>query len=340
MMSLYVDKSFVSRISMRLDKFSQKGDYLWNFRCPICGDSRKNKFKARGFIYRQKNDLFYKCHNCSASTSFGNFLKSIDSNIYKEYRLETYKETSHSNTPKPDFSVFQTYSNTSEKLDSKKIDLPSIKSLPENHIAKEFLRKRQIPKEYSTKLYYAENFKSFVEDILPEIHYNLIEDRRIIIPFYNEKNELQGFQGRDLGNSKIKYITIKVDEDCKKVFGLDTVDLSKKVYVVEGPIDSMFLDNGIAMMDSALYRAPMIVGSADYVFIYDNEPRNAQIIRNMRKTITMGFDIFIWPKNIVEKDINDMILSGNSKSDIKSLIDRYTFSDLKAKMEFEIWQKT
>ena len=339
-MSLYVDKSFIPRISPRLDKFSQKSDYLWNFRCPLCGDSRKNKLKARGFIYKQKNGLFYKCHNCSASTSFGNFLKSLDPNIYKEYRLETYKETSHSNTPKPDFDAFRTYSNTVEKLDSIKIDLPSINTLPENHIAKEFLRNRRIPKEYSTKLYYSDNFKSFVEDILPESHYNLIEDRRIVIPFYDVNGNLQGFQGRDLGNSRIKYITIKVVKDCLKVFGLDTVNLTRKVYVVEGPLDSLFLDNGIAMMDSALYRAPLMVGQADYTFIYDNESRNKQIVQNMRKTINMGLDICIWPKNIVEKDINDMILSGNSALVIQSLIDSNTFSDLRAKMEFEVWQKT
>jgi len=339
-MSLYVDKSFIPRISPRLDKFSQKGDYLWNFRCPLCGDSQKNKLKARGFIYKQKNDLFYKCHNCSSSTSFGNFLKTLDPVLYKEYRLETYKETSHSNTPKPDFSAFQTYSNTIEKLNTIRIDLPTIKSLPEGHIAKEFLRKRQIPKEYSTKFHYSENFKSFVGEILPDSHYNLVEDRRIVIPFYDERGALQGFQGRALGNSQIKYITIKVVEGCRKVFGLERVDMSKRVYVVEGPIDSIFLDNGIAMMDSSLYRAPLVLGAAEYVFIYDNEPRNKQIVQNMRKTITMGLDICIWPKNIEEKDINDMILSGISASMVKDCIDRYTFSNLKAKMEFEVWQKT
>ena len=339
-MSLYVDKSFIPRISMRLDKFAQKGDYLWNFRCPLCGDSRKNKLKARGFIYKQKNGLFYKCHNCSASTSFGNFLKSLDPNLYKEYRLETYKETSHSNTPKPDFSAFQTYSNTNEKLNTKKIDLPTIKSLPEGHIAKDFLRNRQIPKEYSTKFYYSDNFKSFVSEILPDSDYNLIEDRRIVIPFYDESGALQGFQGRDLGNSRIKYITIKVVEGSRKVFGLETVDLTRKVYVVEGPLDSIFLNNGIAMMDSALYRAPLVVGAADYTFIYDNESRNKQIVQNMRKTITMGLDICIWPKNVEEKDINDMVLSGISASMVQGIIDKHTHSGLKAKMEFEAWQKT
>ena len=59
-MSSYIDLKFINEISGRLGQFKKKGDYLFNFRCPHCGDSKKSKTKARAYLYQVKNDLFYK----------------------------------------------------------------------------------------------------------------------------------------------------------------------------------------------------------------------------------------------------------------------------------------
>lgn len=340
-MALYIDKKFVSLISNRLERFSQKSDYLWNFRCPVCGDSHKNRLKARGYIYRRKNDLFFSCHNCGTSLSFGNLLKSIDRNLYSEYQMERYKSDSHSNVAKPDFS----WAKEQPKFDSNvtaKINLPTIKSLPENHVAKRYILERKLPRESLDQIFYASDFKSFVKEILPNYDkFNSLYDKeeRIIFPYYDEKNILIGLQGRAIGSSKVKYITIKLDEDNKKVFGLDKVDFTKTVYVVEGPIDSLFLHNSIAMMDASLYNAILLLGDHDYVFVFDNEPRNKEIVKHMQKAIDMKRKVCIWPKNLVQKDINDMILSGMTSAEIQGIIDRNTHQDLKAKLEFELWKK-
>lgn len=334
-MSVFIDKKYLLFVSSRLPQFKQKSPDLYNFRCTFCGDSKKNKLKARGYVYRRKSDMFYTCHNCGLSTSFGKFLKTVDPTLYQEYQLERYKNESSGNTKQPDFSLAKT-----KPVFHKTINLPSIDSLSENHPAKIFLSKRKIPSEKNKNIFYAQDFAAFIDEILPENDKNLQKnDERIVIPFYDEKNILQGVQGRTISNSSIRYITITLGEESKKVYGLNTVDLSKKIYVVEGPLDSLFLQNSIAVMDASLYRVMPLVGSYDYVFIWDNEPRNKEIVKHMKKAIDMDCNVCVWPNNIESKDINDMILDGYSPSEIQSIIDRNTFSDLRAKLEYEQWKK-
>lgn len=333
---MYIDKKYVSLVSTKLERFKQKSEFLWNFRCPICGDSHKNKLKTRGYFYRRKSDLFFQCHNCGTSLSIGNFLKTIDKSLYREYQLERYKNESAGNTAKPDFSwakvkpVFDT---------APKINLPTIDSLPEEHAAKQYLLKRKISREHLKTIYYAASFKAFVLEMLPDYEKTLYDESRIIFPFYDQNKKLLGFQGRAVSESKIKYITVKMDEDFTKIYGLDRVDLTKRIYVVEGPIDSLFLQNSLATMDASLYNITLLLGNYDYVFIHDNEPRNSAITKQMAKTISHRKNIFIWPQNVVAKDINDWILTGATPSEIQSIIDTNTFNDLRAKLEFDRWRK-
>lgn len=333
-MSLYIDKKFVSLVSTKLERFKQKSEYLWTFRCPICGDSHKNKAKTRGYFYRRKSDLFFTCHNCGTSLSVGNFLKTIDPSLYREYQLERYKNESTGNVAKPDFTIAKT-----KPVFKKRVELPTINSLPEDHAAKQYLLKRKIPRDRLDDIYYAASFKPFVLELLPDYEKTLYDEPRIVFPFYDEAKNMLGFQGRALGESKVKYITVKLDDDNRKVFGLDRVDFNKKIYVVEGPIDSLFLQNSLATMDASLYNITLLLGNHDYVFIHDNEPRNAAIVKQMAKTISQNKNIFIWPSHIKEKDINDWIMSGATPSEIQSIIDRNTFCDLRAKLEFERWKK-
>ena len=87
-----VDSKYIGLVSSRLQKFKKVKSDLYNFRCPICGDSQKNKNKTRGYLYPVKNNTNFKCHNCGASMSFNNFLKELDSVLYKQYTLEKFKE--------------------------------------------------------------------------------------------------------------------------------------------------------------------------------------------------------------------------------------------------------
>ena len=336
-MSLYIDRKYVSLLSPRLEKFHQKSEYLWNFRCPICGDSSRNRLKMRGYLYRRKSDLFFTCHNCGTNSSFGNFLKTVDRPLYSAYQMERFKEESGGNVAKPDFSEAKGLPVFEKKVE---IKLPSVESLDDKHSAKHYVKDRKIPKDKWNAIYYANDFEEFVKEILPEYDKTLYNEPRLILPFYDEKNILLGFQGRALVKSSVKYITIKLSDDNKKVYGLNTIDKSKKTYVVEGPIDSLFLTNAIAMMDASLYNAVATVGDLNYTFIYDNEPRTKDIVKHMQKTIDLGKDICIWPKLVEDcKDINEMVTRMFSPSAIQAIIDNNTYSGIRAKLEFEKWRK-
>ena len=334
-MSVFIDRTFLLRISKKLLRFTQKKDDLYQFRCPLCGDSLKDKTKSRGFIYRKNDDYFYMCHNCGISTTFYNFLKQVEPNLVKEYSLERYKNSSNytiSKEHKPDM-VFE------KPKFKKSLGIPNISSLPDEHFAKVYVSNRKIPKEHWNDLYYAEDFKKFVNDDLnveKTLHDN---DKRLVIPFYDKENNLIGLQGRSLSNSKMRYITIKMDGAEHKVFGLNNINEKRKIKVLEGPIDSLFIPNSIAITSSNLEYSEQIFDKSKLVLIFDNEPRNVEILRLMEHAIDNHFNICIWPEMITEKDVNDMILSGFTIEDINDIIEKNTFVNLRAKMEFINWKK-
>jgi len=321
----YVDSKYIGLLSPRLGKFARKKDGLYNFRCPYCGDSQKNKNRARGYLYRHKSDHNFKCHNCGVSRSFTYFLKDIDESLYKEYLLERYKEglTGKATVaPEPEFKFEKP--NFSKPL----FDLPTIKKLNTTHPARQYLSQRKIPEEYFSKLYYAEDYNAWAG--IP----NSYKESRIIIPLLSQKNELFGYQARSLNpKSKLRYLTNIFNKTYPKLFGLERVNENETVYVTEGPFDSMFIENGVAMcgadVDISNY-------NWDIVYIFDNEPRNKQICDRMAKVIDSGNKIVIWKSTIKEKDINDMVLAGK---DVKQIIQCTTFGGLEAKIKFQEWKK-
>lgn len=277
------------------------------------------------------------CHNCGASTTFYNFLEKVDQTLVKEYALERYKqgETGNNNYAKPNFEEFK----TAAPVFQKSLDLPSIESLPEIHFAKTYVISRQIPEEAYSKLYYAEDFKAFVESLGIEKEGLIDNDKRLVIPFYDQDKNLVAFQGRALGQSKLRYITVKVDETKNKLFGLDRINQDKMIYVVEGPIDSMFLENAVATADSHLEAAANVLQKSNITLIFDNEPRNKEICKQIDRAIDNHFNVVIWPEFVDSKDINDMILDGFSPDEIQDIISKNTFVNLRAKAEFVNWKK-
>jgi transcription elongation factor Elf1 len=335
-MSVFIDRSFLLQLSPKLQRFTKKKDDLYNFRCPLCGDSQKNKLKSRGYVYRKKNDYFFMCHNCGASTTFFNFLKQVDPNLVKEYQLERYKngETGNNNYPKPDFEEAKTPKPTFKQS----VNLPTIDSLPEAHFAKVYVQSRRIPETFHSQLYYAEDFATFIQDlgIEKELHK---EDKRLVIPFYDADKKLIAIQGRSLGESKLRYITLKLDDDGHKFFGLDRINQDEMIYVVEGPIDSMFLENAVATADSNLESITNLFDRSKVTLVFDNEPRNKEIVKKIDEAIEKHYNVVIWPEMIESKDINDMVLEGFSPDEIQDIISKNTFVNLRAKAEFIRWKK-
>ena len=318
-----IDVKYINIISFKFSKFKKVKNNLYNFRCPICGDSQKNKNKARGYLYQVKNATNYKCHNCGVTTSFSNFLKQIDPNIYKQYSFEKFKE---GHTGK-NFSTEEPKFEFKKPEFKQKLDLPKAS---ENDAARQYLENRKLN---PNKFYYADKFKSWINSIKKVFDDTIKDEPRIIIPLFYQ-NTLVGVQGRALNSNKIKYITVMFNDEAPKIYGLDEVQKSKTTYITEGPFDSTFIPNSIAMCGADGDVGKW--GVSNRVWIYDNEPRNKDIVSRISKCISDGEKVVIWPSSINEKDINDMILSGLNVQDV---IESNTYSGLEAKLKFTTWKK-
>ena len=328
----YIDTKYLNIISPYLQQFKKKGDNLWNFRCPYCGDSQKSRTKARGFVFRKKNDLFFKCHNCGVGASLGNLVKTVDSKTYKDYIFERYKKGVETrSSPQPEFKFNAPMFRKKGILEG----LQSIKNLPDDHPARQIVERRKLPVESLSDLYLCESFFKFTNSIIKGKFPSLDGDHpRLIIPFRDESGEVFAYQGRAFGNEQPKYITIKIDEEREKIFGLDKVDKSKPILVVEGPLDSLFLDNCIAVAGADFSNI-----KGNLTVIYDNEPRNKEINKQIEKTIDQGKSVCLWPDHMKEKDINDMIIAGYSKKEVQEIITNNTFSGASAKLRFAEWRR-
>ena len=319
-----VDSKYIGLVSSRLQKFKRVKTDLYNFRCPICGDSQKNKNKTRGYLYRVKNNTNFKCHNCGASMSFNNFLRDIDTTLHKQYTLEKFKE---GHTGK-NFVVEAPKLEFKKPVFKKSINLPKASSNP---VAAEYLRNRKIDPD---KFYYADKFMEWTNTQKQTFDTINRDEARIVIPMYDKTKNLIGFQGRALGKSFTKYITVMLDEESPKIYGLDSVDEKLPIYVVEGPFDSTFISNSVALCGSDGDMG--YFEGSDVVLVYDNEPRNREIVNRIGKCISKGQSVVIWPNGILEKDINDMVIAGH---DVMSMVKLNTHSGLQAKIKFNNWKK-
>ena len=125
-----------------------------------------------------------------------------------------------------------------------------------------------------------------------------------------------------------------INDDAPKIYGLDKVNETKPIYIIEGPFDSTLVENSVAMCGSDIDIRTF--GWSNYIWVYDNEPRNGEIVNRISKTIDRGEQVVIWPSGIEDKDINDMILSGH---DIMSILKSNIYSNLEAKIKFNNWKK-
>ena len=319
-MSLYIDLKFIMMLSPRLDKFKKVRDNLFNFRCPYCGDSQKFRNKARGYFYRKKNDFFFRCHNCGKGTTFSKVLQYVDVEMHKEFIMEKFRGTEKTDEVEYNFKAPKF-----KKKDPKLKDLVPINKLTTTHPARQVVETRKIPEKHFDKLFLVHRFYEWAQISSNQDH------PRLVIPFYNEDGEVFAAQGRAFGKEQPKYLTTKFD-DKPKIFGLERVDWNRKVYVVEVPIDSLFIHNCLAVAGSDFQHIPQ----DGVVVILDNESRSMEIVKKMANLVDNNYELVIWPSDIKENDLNDMALAG---LDIQTIIDNNTFSGLEAKLKLAAWKR-
>ena len=324
-------------LSTRLDRFAIKSysPYKANLRCPICGDSQKSKVKARGWILDKDNKAFYYCHNCGVSLKFDRFLQTIDPSLYNEYVIDSKIERDLLN-PKPikPLDKLTMKKPAFQKGKSPLLKIKKVSSLKQNHPVKKYLQKRQIPTNVHYKLYYASKFNDWVNSIIPN-KLSSKDEPRLVLPFIDEKGNMFGFTGRAFDPNSLRYLTIMIDEDKPKIFGLNEIDFHKQYYVVEGPIDSLFIRNAVAMA-GADGNSKGLENIENAVYVFDNEPRNGEIVKRMERVLERGNKVVIWPESIIDKDINDMFVSG---LDPQAIIDSNIYSGLEGKLKLSYWRK-
>ena len=330
----WIDLKYLGLLSSKLPLYCMKSSnpFLAASRCPICGDSKKNPLKKRAYYFQQKDKIFMKCHNCGISKSISGLLSDLDPILKKEYDLEVFTEKN------PKAVALEVTKREETVTDNPLKKIKKISQLHPDHPAKKYVISRKIPYNQHYRLYYTDNFFSWTNSIIPDKFSSTKKDEsRLIIPFFDKNKKMFGYQGRSLSpNAKIRYYTIMFGEN-DKVFGLDQINFDDHVYVVEGPIDSLFLPNCLAMAGADLNTE--MLDKNKTTIIFDNEPRNQEILKRMRKYIDSGYTVCIWPSSVKQKDINDMILSGMNINKLLDIINENSYKELNAQLRFAMWSK-
>lgn len=334
-----IEETYIQNIAGSVRNFKKTGPLKYKFSCPICGDSKKYRSMARGNFYMYKGEWMYNCYNCGKSYPFGKFLELYFPDLYDDYIFDKFGYSKKKKKSDYELPVMKR-----EKPKFKSLLLSGDDIMPLNaameHEAVEYLKSRDMTDEMIDSLYYTENFAKWVNDtLIPNKFKNTDRpDPRIVIPFLSLDNRLIGVQGRSTQKDiekRYRYMTIKlIHEDEPLLYGLDKVDQSKDVFVLEGPIDAMFIDNAVAWAGGSLDK---VDGVLYPILVWDNEPRNKDINKQIQKAINIGHRIVVWPKNNHKKDINDMILAG-MEIDAKYLKEN-TYKGLEAQLMFDQWRK-
>ena len=340
---LWLDRKYLSRIVSLVEQGKWKNDNTLNHRCNYCGDSQKNQFKARGFHFTIGQNFVYKCHNCGHSTSSVNFLKDHFPIIHKEYLKEWLTETGKK--PKKSQKMLSAnefkFTPNEELLNMKKVDLSAVAfKIPDKVVAQEFVDSRQIPKERQEELWFTPQAQTL--HLLSNKYKDRVlgNDPRVILPFIDEDGELVGITGRAINDSPLRYLTMRFLDDVPLIYNIQNVDKTKTIYVTEGPIDSLFLPNSIAVGGSDFKKIDDSL-KENAIIIYDNEPRNTEIIKKIEEVIDLGYNVCIWNERKVSefKDINDMILGGLTQNEVVEIINSNNYSGLSAKAKLQEYKK-
>ena len=333
-MSYFIDVKYLNQVGHRLPLFKKKKTDLWNCRCIICGDSKTNKKKARGYFYRQKNDLYYKCHNCLVGQHFGTFLKNFDSFTYQQYVFERYSKGENGPKAHHDAESFMKFEEPVFHKDLLSQVATSLDKLPDDNEAVQYCKSRKIPLDKFSQLYYIPSVKDIMK-IAPQYDIKT-EEPRLLLPFHDETGELVGLTMRALRNESLRYIMIKIQEDAPLIFGMKNIDRTKPITIVEGPIDSLFLENCLAVAGTGFSKIDALDLPKELItIVFDNQSRNKEVCKHVEKYIKLNYKVFIWPCGIVEKDVNECVESGR---EIQQLIREHTYQGLMAQLKFTEWK--
>lgn len=336
----YIDVNYIHIIGSTIKGFQSVKRNVWVGRCPVCGDSKKHRAKKRFYIYGRKGSFFVYCHNCLLSHTLWKYLELYRPDLFPEYKRETLFDSLNSGPRKrrdDSQTVLEKLGSTRAPLKSELAGTVPCSSLSDDHQAIRYLKDRCFSDDMISRLCYAEDFLVTAQSVDSTLeNKQALKAPRIVIPFRDREGNIAMIQGRSLNpKDNLKYLSIKAHDDIEKVYGRSEVDYEKTVYCVEGPLDSMFVDNCLATCDANLTK----VEDAD-TYIWDNEPRSRDICKFMEGAIEDGNRLVIWPFSPdIKIDINDLIKKGISRQKLMSIIHENTYHGIRAKAAFMRWKR-
>ncbi len=349
-----LQEKYLTQASGFLERFTKKDLGLYNCKCPFCGDSDVVT-KTRGYIFDTNNGYRYYCHNCGTNYNFRNFLKNLSEQLFADYRKELFLAKGSRKAPENPYSLRK--KEPIPEVNKHLSGLQKVSQLAPDHPCKRYVIGRLIPTTHHHRLYWCPEFKAWTNTMVPgkfdqdNLKY---DEGRLVMPLMDEKGVMFGFTGRSINpDTRLRYIQIMLDEDKPKLYGLEKVNLNKRFFALEGGIDSLFLPNAIASAGGSIQAElnRIFFDRANCSILYDNEPRNAHVVRNMEKAVNAGYRLTFWPSYIREKDINSYILSeiedkhiptekiqGVIEGLMAELIS-HTYSGLAALLKLKTWKK-
>lgn len=342
-MSAFLQYKYVTQVLDILDKAKKTGNNLYNFRCPFCGDSEKNQNKRRGYLIQKDGEFHFYCHNCGISKSFSSFLYEVSPELSKQYRKElAFEHLGVRKERESSEDLAKLCSKQSRRIQKSNKYLISLDKLTDDHPARTYLESRRVPKERYSRVSYCSDFRNLIKDTFGESKYDprQLPETGIVFELRDLTNpdSLIGYQIRSINSNvpKSKRFKICKEDNIPGVFGIDRILPGKQIYVTEGPIDSLFLPNCIAVFGASLWRA----GIQDAIYINDCEPRNLNVVKQIKSTIEKGYKTVLLPHRYEGLDINDIVCQNKlSETEILDLINRYAFSGLRARIEFSNWSR-
>lgn len=323
---------YANMVGGRLERFRRVGDGQFNFRCPMCGDSQTSKTKARGYLFINDKPN-YHCFKCGEHYRFAEFLELIAPDLHQEYVFERFRDGSSGPEPngarqrtKPAETPSEPQEHPLEQF------LTQLTDLNPGHKARKYVEDRLIPREQYDRLRFVNKW-GLIDTRYP------VGDARLVLSFRNRYGSLVALTGRSLDDKEPRYVTKTLMQDQPKVFGWDKVKTGQTIYAVEGPIDSLFLPNCIAVGGNNFLTLGEVFPGADLVVVFDNQPRHREVIDLMKRVIDRGLQVSILPDSLPGKDINEMVLNGASTEQIKWLVDQSRCSGLRAALRMAEWKK-
>lgn len=330
--------SLMDELKLRLRNFKQrKSVSVWNFSCPICGDSTKNKRKARGFIYNKNGQYNMTCKNCNAGYSLANFIKIYFNDLYAPFFfIPALKQT---NT-----SLFIDTPNTEPPVILTSTQFPFFIPYYNSDVACKFIDNRRIPRNKLKEVFYIDDINNLIEQY-EHLGYTALKYKssRLVFVIRSYNNEIIGFITRALNkNDKIRYYNIKCLQ-LPLIYGMPFLNRKERVWIVEGLIDSLFLPNALSANSSSFNHVIDFCKEQninDFVCVYDNEPHNNQITKIIEQTINNNYSTVIFSSFPYSgKDINEIVVKNAlSPEQVLKLLEERVYSSLRAKLEYSKWK--